>query len=108
MGMKAVSGMFMDWSGIVSILFRPFLGTSPWVSRAENGPTRDSCLARLTHRLALAGIRSKKKKILIHRENLFRPSRGPTQISRTLQNHQVLLPDKSPGITPDPESGQAI
>src|SRR3989442_1533064 len=62
MGMKAVSGMFMDWSGIVSILFRPFLGTSPWVSRAENGPTRDSCLARLTHRLALAGIRSKKKK----------------------------------------------
>src|SRR2546427_1528727 len=75
MGMKAVSGMFMDWSGIVSVLFRPFLGTSPWVSRAENGPTRDSCLARLTHRLALAGIRNKKK-ILIHRENLFRPSRG--------------------------------
>jgi len=38
MGVKVVSGMFTDSPGIVSIPFRPVLGTSPWVSRAETVP----------------------------------------------------------------------
>src|SRR6266566_8155353 len=59
MGVRVVSGMFMDWPGIVSIPFRPVLGTSLWVSRAE-GPARDSCLVRLTRRFDPAGICKEK------------------------------------------------